>query len=134
MQGQFRSLQTVQGLLGLVGGGIAAIAIVLALTSLQPWLLRIVVLGYVPLWIVTRTNTRVSYRFAFGMTPNDRRRNYLQSVLLGRDSAKEVRAFDLARFLRKRYDRLYDERIAELRALAAAVRFGLGGSRTATRN
>lgn len=118
MQGQFRSLQTVQSLLGLVGASIAAVGIVVALASLQPWLLPIVLLGYVPLWLVTRTNTRDSYRFAFGMTPNDRQRNYLQNLLLGRDSAKEVRAFNLAPFLRKRYDRLYDERLKELRAVA----------------
>jgi ATP-binding cassette subfamily B protein len=37
---------------------------------------------------------------------------------MGRNSAKEVRAFNLAGFLRQRYDRLYDERIAELRQLA----------------
>ena len=118
MQGQFRSLQTVQSLLGLVGAAVAGVGIVVALASLQPWLLPVVVLGYAPLWLVTRRNTRDSYRFAFGMTPNDRQRGYLQSVLLGRDSAKEVRAFDLASFLRRRYDRLYDERIMELRALA----------------
>jgi ABC-type multidrug transport system fused ATPase/permease subunit len=52
------------------------------------------------------------------MTPNERQRNYLQNVLMGRNPAKEVRAFNLARFLRGRYDRLYDERIAELRSLA----------------
>ncbi len=118
MQGQFRSLQTVQSLLGLVGGAIAAVGIIIALTSIQPWLLPIVLLGYVPLWIVSRSNTRDSYRFAFGMTPNDRQRNYLQNVLLGRDSAKEVRAFNLGPFLRERYDRLYDLRVQELRSLA----------------
>jgi ATP-binding cassette subfamily B protein len=39
-------------------------------------------------------------------------------LLLGRDPAKEMRAFNLAAFLRRRYDRLYDERIGELRSLA----------------
>ena len=37
---------------------------------------------------------------------------------MGRDPAKEVRSFRLAGYLRGRYDRLYDERIAELRSLA----------------
>ncbi len=118
MQGQFRSLQTVQSLLGLVGATIAAVGIVVALTSMQPWLLPIVTLGYVPVWLVSRKNTRDTYRFAFGMTPNDRQRNYLQNLLLSRDNAKEVRAFNLGPFLRARYDRLYDERLKELRALA----------------
>jgi ATP-binding cassette, subfamily B, bacterial len=118
MQGQMRALQTVQGFLGLIGGAAAAISIVGAMTALQPILLPVVLAGYVPLWIVSSRNTRDLYRFSFGMTPNDRERNYLQRVLLSRDPAKEVRAFNLAGFLRKRYDRLYDERIAELRSLA----------------
>ena len=117
-QGQFRALQTVNGLLGIVGASFAAISIVLALAALQPLLLPFVVIGYLPLWIVASLNTRDLYQFTRGMTPNERQRNYLQNVLMGRNPAKEVRAFNLARFLRGRYDRLYDERIAELRSLA----------------
>jgi ATP-binding cassette, subfamily B, bacterial len=117
-QGQFRALQTVNGLLGIVGASAAAVSIVLALAALQPLLLPFVVVGYVPLWVVASLNTRDLYQFTRGMTPNERQRNYLQNVLMGRNPAKEVRAFNLARFLRGRYDRLYDERIAELRSLA----------------
>jgi ATP-binding cassette, subfamily B, bacterial len=117
-QGQFRALQTVNGLLGIVGSSVAAITIVVALAAIQPLLLPFVVIGYLPLWIVASLNTRDLYHFTRGMTPNERQRNYLQNVLMGRNPAKEVRAFNLARFLRGRYDRLYDERIAELRSLA----------------
>jgi ATP-binding cassette subfamily B protein len=118
MQGQLRALQTVQGLLGLVGGAAACVGLIAALTAIRPVLLPLVAVAYVPLWIVSSRNTRDLYRFAYGMTPNDRERLYLQSVLLSRNPAKEVRAFNLADFLRARYDRLYDDRIAELRALA----------------
>jgi ATP-binding cassette subfamily B protein len=117
-QGQFRALQTVNGLLGIVGASVAAASLVLALAALQPLLLPFVVIGYIPLWIVASLNTRDLYHFTRGMTPNERQRNYLQNVLMGRNPAKEVRSFNLARFLRDRYDRLYDERIAELRSLA----------------
>jgi ATP-binding cassette subfamily B protein len=117
-QGQFRALQTVNGLLGIVGASVAAVSLVLALAALQPLLLPFVVIGYIPLWIVASLNTRDLYQFTRGMTPNERQRNYLQNVLMGRNPAKEVRSFNLARFLRGRYDRLYDERIAELRSLA----------------
>jgi ATP-binding cassette subfamily B protein len=51
------------------------------------------------------------------MTPRDRERQ-LSGVLTGRDEAKEVRAFGLAGYLRRRYEQLYDERIAELRKVA----------------
>jgi ABC-type multidrug transport system fused ATPase/permease subunit len=43
-----------------------------------------------------------------------RERGYLAQILTERDPAKEVRAMGLAGFLRRRHDRLYDERIAEL--------------------
>jgi len=117
-QGQFRALQTVNGLLGMVGAAVASVGLVAALATLQPLLLPFVLLGYVPLWIVASLNTRDLYHFSRGMTPSDRQRSYLQNVLMGRNSAKEVRAFNLASFLRQRYDRLYDERIAELQGLA----------------
>jgi ATP-binding cassette subfamily B protein len=117
-QGQFRALQTVNGLLGIVNALVTAVGIVLALVALQPLLLPFVLIGYLPLLVVASLNTRDLYHFSRGMTPNDRQRNYLQSVLMGRNPAKEVRAFNLASFLRSRYDRLYDERIDELRKLA----------------
>jgi ATP-binding cassette subfamily B protein len=53
------------------------------------------------------------------MTPRDRERGYLAGLLTGRDPAKEVRAFGLADFLRARHDRLYDERIAEMRRVSS---------------
>ena len=117
-QGMFRSMQTVNGLLGLVGSLVAAAGIVLALAALQPLLLPLVLLGYIPLWFVSTLNSRDLYRFMHGMTPNERQRHYLERVLMGRDPAKEVRSFRLATYLRGRYDHLYDERIAELRSLA----------------
>jgi ATP-binding cassette subfamily B protein len=117
-QGQFRSIQTVNGLVGLIGSLVAAVGIVIALSTLQPLLLPLVVLGFVPLWFVSARNSRDLYKFTRAMTPNDREREYLRVVLTRRDAAKEVRAFDTAGFLRGRYDRLYDERIRELRTLA----------------
>jgi ATP-binding cassette, subfamily B, bacterial len=117
-QGMFRSLQTVNGLVGLVGSAVAATGIVIALFALQPLLLPLVIVGYVPLLLVSARNSRDLYRFVRGMTPNERQRDYLGSVLTRRDPAKEVRAFGTSGFLRARYDRLYDERIRELRSLA----------------
>jgi ATP-binding cassette, subfamily B, bacterial len=117
-QGTFRAMQTVNGLLGLVGAAVGGIGIVGALAGLQPLLVPLVLLGYVPLWIASSLNSRDVYHVMWGMTPNDRQRGYLQHLLLDRDPAKELRAFQLAPFLRRRYDRLYDEKIAEVRAVA----------------
>jgi ATP-binding cassette subfamily B protein len=116
--GPFRALQIAQGSVGLAGAMISAAGIVFALAALQPLLLPLVLVGYIPLWIVGQLNSRDFYRFGFQMTPNDRMRSYLQRIMLERDPAKEVRSFNLAPVVRRRYDRLYDERIRELRALA----------------
>jgi ATP-binding cassette subfamily B protein len=45
----------------------------------------------------------------------DRQRDYLRSVLTGKDEAKEVRAFGSGVELRARYERLYDEYLKQLR-------------------
>jgi len=116
--GPFRALQIATGSIGLVGEAVSALGIVIALIALQPLLLPLVLFSYVPLWIVGRMNSRDLYLFGFDMTPNDRMRSYLQRVMMERDPAKEVRSFNLAPVLRRRYDRLYDERIGELRSLA----------------
>jgi hypothetical protein len=61
--------------------------------------------------------SRAFYEFSWGMTPNDRRRAYVRWTITNRDSAKEVIAFGHGPFLRKLWERLYAERIAELRKL-----------------
>jgi ATP-binding cassette subfamily B protein len=117
-QGQYRGLEVVQGLLGIVGASATVLTLLVALAALQPLLLPFALVGYLPLWIVAARNTREFYSFMFGFTPNERQRSYLSGLMLSRRAAKELRAFQLAPFLRRRYDRLYDERIDELRRMA----------------
>lgn len=117
-QGQFRGYQTVQAVLSLVGSLTAVVGILTAVATLQPLVLPILVLGYVPLWLLTSRNTLDLYDTSYDLTANDRERNYLLQLLTSRDAAKEVRAFNLASFLRRRYDGLYDLRIKQFTALA----------------
>src|SRR5262245_42835299 len=117
-QGAFRGLQIVQGLIGLVSASFTAVTLLVTLAALQPLLLPFVLVGYIPLWVVAARNTRDYYRFIYGITPNERQRSYLSGLMLSSDSAKEVGAFQPSRFLRARYDRLYDERVDELRRVA----------------
>ena len=69
-------------------------------------------------WLASGRRGRAFYTFGIVMTPRDRERSYLAGLLTGRDPAKEVRAFGLAGFLRARHDRLYDERMAEMRRIS----------------
>ncbi|MGI8759543.1 MAG: ABC transporter ATP-binding protein [Acidimicrobiales bacterium] len=99
----------------LLGSLIGVAGLLVALAALQPLLLPVIVVAYVPLWLATSRNSRDTYRLHWGRTPRERVRSYLDHVLTGKELAQELRAFALAPYLRRRWERLYDERIAELR-------------------
>ncbi|HEY6296354.1 MAG TPA: hypothetical protein VIX15_11870, partial [Streptosporangiaceae bacterium] len=117
--GVMRAPQMVFGLQGLGQSMAGAIGAAAALLAVAPLLVPVALLALIPGWLASGRRGREFYRFLFMMTPRDRERGYLASLLTGRDPAKEVRAFALAGFLRARHDRLYDERIAELRRISA---------------
>ncbi len=112
-----RPLQMTTGLLGVIGGLLGAAGIGVALFTIEPLLVLVVLISFVPVWVATVSASRAMYLYAVDQTPRDRRRMYLQMILSNRDTAKEIRAYDTAGFLRGRYDELYEQRIAALRAL-----------------
>jgi ATP-binding cassette subfamily B protein len=116
--GQFRPWQVVEGLTGLAGAAIGIAGVALALLTLQPWLVPLVLAAAVPLLLAMARGGELMFRFRHNTTEAERRRNYLYMLLSGKDAAKELRAFGLGGFLRERYDRLYDEHLAELRKVA----------------
>jgi ATP-binding cassette, subfamily B, bacterial len=114
---------SLSGLMRSVSGAIGALV---ALIAIQPLVAPLVLVTVVPAVIAASQRGRLFHGFAFGMTPRDRERRYLAQILTERDAAKEVRPYNLARFLRARHDRLYDEHITELRATARrSLRFSL---------
>jgi ATP-binding cassette subfamily B protein len=120
MAASFRPLNLTMSLTMLSGAAIGTVGLLAALVVLQPILIPFVLLAYVPVWVATMRNSHVWHRFGWGMTPADRRRHYLSMTLTGKDFAQEVRAFDLAGHLRRRYDALYDDRIVQLRTVTDA--------------
>jgi len=113
-----RAPQMVFGLQGLGRSMAGAIGAAAALLAVAPLLVPVALLALIPGWLASGRRGRAFYRLGVVMTPRDRERTYLASLLTGRDPAKEVRAFGLAGFLRARHDRLYDERIAEMRRVS----------------
>ena len=112
-----RPLQMVNGVLGVLGalftiGGIAG-----ALLFLEPLFLLLVLVAYIPVWFAATRASKVVYDFSVVQTERDRRRSYLSHIMTRKEEATEVRSFGLFEFLRSRYDRLYDEKIAELRGV-----------------
>jgi ATP-binding cassette subfamily B protein len=116
--GQFRPWQVVEGLTGLAGALVGIAGITLALLALQPWLVPLVLAAGVPLLVAVARGGELMFGFRQRMTEAERRRGYLYLLLSGKDAAKELRAFGLGGFLRERFDRLYDEHLAELRKVA----------------
>lgn len=110
--------QIVFGIGGVVGALLGVLAALVALLTIAPLLLPLGLLGLIPLVLVSGRRAHRFWLFAFRMTPRDRERDYLASMLTTRPPAAEVRAFDLLAPLRARHDRLYDERIVELTKVA----------------
>ena len=116
--GVMRAPQLVFGLQGLGRSFAGGIGAAVALLAVAPLLVPVALLALVPGWLASGRRGRAFHRFGATMTPRDRERGYLAGLLSGREPAKEVRAFGLAGFLRARHDRLYDERIAEMRRVS----------------
>ncbi len=115
--GLMRAHQIVFALLGIAGALAGVVGALVALFALQPLLAPLALLALVPAALATSRRGQAFYRFAFRHTARDRERRYLAHLLSERDAAAEVRAFELAGFLRARHDRLAAERVDALRAV-----------------
>ncbi|MFI6819038.1 ABC transporter ATP-binding protein [Nonomuraea sp. NPDC050328] len=116
-----RTMQMVQGLFMLARAVTAAAGGLAVLFVLQPLLIPLLLLTAVPLWLVTKLNSQATFRFFVGMTPLERARQYLAHLLTDRGTAKEVRAFGLAGYLRDKHAGLSAERVRELREMTRKV-------------
>ena len=101
--------------IGLARSVLLIAGIAAALYVLQPILLVLAVIGFIPMWLASLASSRQMYRWWRSMTPNERMRNYVFGLFTSRDYAKEIRAFGLARYLRALYEKLSNERLEELR-------------------
>ncbi|MGI9112896.1 MAG: ABC transporter ATP-binding protein [Gaiellaceae bacterium] len=119
-------MNLVFGVSGLARAVIGVIGVTVALVAIEPLLIPMIAIVFLPAWLVASRRGESFYRFFWRITPRDRERNHLAKILTGRDAAKEVRAFGLAPYLRSRYELLYGERIRELRQVARRhLRFSL---------
>ena len=111
-----QALNVMFGLSGLIRAVIGVVAVLVTLITIEPLLVLMVSIVFVPAWLSASRRGQAFWRFFWRMTPRDRERQYLASLLSDRDDAKEIRAFNLAQFLRARHRSLYDERIRVLLA------------------
>lgn len=109
-----RPYQVTQGLLGMAGALAASLGVGIALVSVSPILLPLVVIGGLPILLTSRRESRLEFEFSVRQTVGIRWRHYFTLLQTGRDEAKEVRAFGLAPYLRRRFDVHYETYLADL--------------------
>ena len=116
MNAMGRMFGVTDAALGLARSLFLIIGVAAALYLLQPILLVLALVGFVPMWLASAASSRQSYFFWKSMTPNERKRNYIFGLFTSREYAKELRSFALAPYMRALYERLSNERLKELAA------------------
>jgi ATP-binding cassette subfamily B protein len=105
-------LTLTQGLFSLAGGLLGVAGVAGAVILIQPLLLPILLAGSVPLLVLSRRTGRMEFDFNVVHTATIRMRAYLTETLIGREEAKEIRAFGLAATLGERWADNYDGYLA----------------------
>ena len=109
-----RPYQITYGLLATMGALAASAGLVIALVLVHPALLPLLLVGGVPVLLTSRRQSQLEFDFLARQTQSMRLRTYLTWVQTGRDEAKEVRAFGLARNFGQRLNTLYADYLRDL--------------------
>ena len=110
-----RPTTVTTAIFGLIGGLVGAAGLLIALLSIEPLLVPVLLLAGIPTLLLTRRASRTEFAFAVTFTPAARVREYLRTVLVGREAAKEVRAFGADQALRARHDAASDQYLRGVR-------------------
>ncbi|HVD50643.1 MAG TPA: hypothetical protein VNB51_01270, partial [Candidatus Udaeobacter sp.] len=86
-----RAMNAMGRMMGVTGSAIGLarslfliIGVAAALYILQPILLVLAVVGFVPMWLASAATSRQTYHFWRSMTPNERKRNYIFGLFTSR--------------------------------------------------
>jgi ATP-binding cassette, subfamily B, bacterial len=109
-----RPYQITYGLVATLGAAAASIGLLVAIMLIHPALLPLLLIGGVPVLITSRQQSQLEFDFLAQQTQSMRLRTYLTWVQTGRDEAKEVRAFGLARNFGQRLNNLYADYLRDL--------------------
>jgi ATP-binding cassette subfamily B protein len=117
------------GLMTTLGGILGALGLAIALLAIEPLVVPLLLAAALPLWLVARKTGRLEFDFNVDQTPGERLRFYLVATLIGRDEAKELRAFGLGETLRDRWEKSYEAYLGDLRThVRRRLLLALGGT------
>ncbi|MBI4311415.1 MAG: ABC transporter ATP-binding protein [Chloroflexi bacterium] len=113
-----RALRVVLDSFALVQGLVTLVSLGALLFRFSPWLALVLFGATAPSFIAQSNYAHLSFRVISWRAPESRLLRYLEEVLTGQSSAKEVKLFSLGDTLLGRYHGLYWKFYAEDRALA----------------
>src|SRR6056297_2311112 len=112
-----RPLALVQKTFGVIQNGIAILSFSGLLFAFSPWAVLVLILGGLPAFLVEAKFAGQAFRLFHWRSPETREMIYLESVLAREDYTKEVKLFDLAPTLLKRYRDIFGRIFSEDRKL-----------------
>ena len=123
-QADVRALSIVNSILQMVQQVITLLSLIALLLRFSPWLAVIVFVSAIPAFLSQSQYAERAFRAVSRRAPEARLLNYLETLLTGNDTVKEIKLFGLGEPLLKRYQTLFmqfyleDRAIAERRILA----------------
>lgn len=124
-QADSSALAIVKSSLQLVQQLITLLSLILLLVRFSPWLALIVFVSAIPSFLAQSQYAERAFRAVSRRAPESRLLNYLETLLTGNETVKEIKLFGLGEALLARYQELFikfyleDRAIAERRTLAA---------------
>ncbi|MDX9953474.1 MAG: ABC transporter ATP-binding protein [Anaerolineae bacterium] len=124
-QADSSALNIVKSSLQLVQQLITLISLIVLLVRFSPWLALIVFVSAIPSFLAQSQYAERAFRAVSRRAPESRLLNYLETLLTGNETVKEVKLFGLGETLLARYQELFikfyleDRAIAERRTLAS---------------
>jgi len=117
-QADVRALSIVNSTLQMVQQVITLVSLVALLVRFSPWLAIIVFLSAIPAFLSQSQYAERAFRAVSRRAPEARLLNYLETLLTGIESVKEIKLFGLGEPLLARYQELFTRFYLEDRAIA----------------
>lgn len=129
-QADVSTLRIINATLQMVQQIITLLSLIFILAQFSPWLVLVIFLTAIPSFLSQSQYAAMSFRAVTHRAPESRLLNYLEMILTGSDTVKEVKLFGLGDPLLKRYQQLFTQFFEEDKAIAtkktiAAIGWGL---------
>lgn len=126
-QADVGTLRIINSTLQMVQQIITLISLIFVLIQFNPWLVLIIFLTAIPTFLSQSQYAALSFRAVSHRAPESRLLNYLEMILTGNDTVKEIKLFGLGAPLLERFKILFNKFFEEDKSIAKKKTFaGIG--------